>query len=874
MDFAPPFGAWLKVRRKQLDLTQVELAELAHYSTESIRKVEERAHPASRALAAALVAPLEVPESERAAFIAFARGVDVRQRLNHLPVPLTPMIGRDTELAALRVLLAPGGGARLITLSGPPGVGKSRLAMQLAHDLQPIYTDGASFVALASVSDAAHIPTAIANTLRQRALGAGPSIEAIAAYLEPRELLLTLDNFEHLLDGATLIGDLLSRCPRLRVLVTSRALLGILGEHVVEVKPLDRGPAIALFARQASAVKPNFALTPENGVVVGEICGKLDDLPLAIELAAARSRMLTPARLLERLTHHTGARFDLLTSGPRDAEARQRTLSATIDWSYALLNDSDKRFFRRLGVFVGGCALDGAAAVCCDDGDAATAEMLIQSLLDKSLIYESEGLDGSPRFAMLEMVREYARLRLEDAGETDRMLLRLTEYLNALGDAARPYVPKADQIAWLKRLASERDNIFATLAWCRSPTGDYSLGLRLAGRIGWVVSWGSLWNVFMPIDDARGWLDDIEERVTALPPEIQAATVYGVADLVQSMGDWERAHAQFSLTRNLARRHDDRWTEWQILWTECVDREVIGRDFASAVPVYEQMLTDSGDDPLTLALAQSMYGRALAVNGQPDRAVSLLEAALKVWQAHGITWTMLGGTATAHHSLAQALVWRGDFGAARAHAKRAAEEFIRVGWTAVESVRLAAVAALAERNAEAFGADATEYFSLPPMIDIGQGPTHPVGRGFAIDSARCVQHCASAALAAWNGHFTDPVLPAALILLARDRLILRNKAGAFRLFGAASAHEVAAAENPELRQLVCARLAARRAQALADPSLFEHWRAGERMSLEDVARLLGEEIDASGRQTDMDKPQQMANRMPPAVLRPPSAVEA
>ena len=851
MDFVPPFGAWLKVRRKQLDLTQVELAKRAAYSTESIRKVEERAHAASRALANALVVPLDIPESERAAFIAFARGVDVRQRLNHLPVPLTPIIGREQEIAALSALLAPGGSARLIILTGPPGVGKSRLAMQLSHDLQPAYADGASFVALASVSDAAHIPTAIANTLRQRALGGGPSIEAISAYLAPRELLLTLDNFEHLLDGATLMSDLVSRCPRLRVLITSRARLGILGEHVIEVKPLDRAPAIALFVRQATAVKPAFAFTPENDAVVGEICGKLDDLPLAIELAAARSRMLTPARLLERLTHHTGARFDLLTSGPRDADARQRTLSATIDWSYALLNDTDKRFFRRLGVFVGGCALDGAAAVCCDDGDTAIAEALIQSLLDKSLIYESEGLDGSPRFAMLEMVREYARLRLETAGETDQMFRRLTEYLNALGDAARPYVPKADQTAWLKRLASERDNIFAALAWCRSSKGDYSLGLQLAGRIGWVVSWGSLWNVFMPIDDARGWLDDIEERVAALPPGTQATTVYGVADLVQSMGDWERARALFGLTRNLARRHGDRWTEWQTLWPECVEREVIGRDFASAVPVYEQMMTDSGGDPLTLALAQSMYGRALAANGQADRAVSLLEDALKVWQAHGIAWTMLGGTAPTRHSLAQAQAWRGDFGAARAHAKRAAEEFIQVGWTAFESVRLAAVAALAQRNAEAFVADATEYFGLPPAIDIGQGPTHPVAKGFAIDGARCVQRCARAALAAWHGRFPDPVLPAALILLARDRLILRNKADAFRLFGAASAREVAAAEIPELRQRVCARLAERRAQAMADPSLFDHWRAGERMTLDEVAAMLkaGNTTDDGGPMT-------------------------
>jgi predicted ATPase/DNA-binding XRE family transcriptional regulator len=838
VDFAPPFGAWLKVRRKQLDLTQVELAQRAHYSTESIRKVEERAHPASRALAAALAVPLDIPESDRAAFVAFARGIDVRQRLNHLPVPLTPIIGREDEMASLAASLAPGGSARLITLTGPPGVGKSRLAMQLAHDLQPVFADGASFVALAAISDAAHIPTAIANTLRQRALGGGPSIEAIAAYLESRSLLLVLDNFEHLLDGAPLIGALLSHCPRLRVLVTSRAVLGMLGEHVVEVKPLQRGPAIALFSRQAAAVKPAFALTPENGAVIGEICRKLDDLPLAIELAAARSRMLTPARLLERLTHHTGARFDLLTSGPRDADARQRTLGATIDWSYALLNDADKRFFRRLGVFVGGCGLDGAAAVGCDDGDEAAAEALLQSLLDKSLIYESEGLDGSPRFSMLEMVREYARLRLETAGETDLMLRRLTKYLNALGDAARPYVPKADQIHWLKRLASERDNIFTALAWCRSAAGDYGLGLRLAGRIGWVVSWGYLWNAFMPVADARGWLDEIEERAKALPPEIQAATVYGICDLVQSMGDWESARRVFGLIHEIARRTGDARTEWHMLWVECAQRDLIERDFASAVPFYEQMVTDSQAGSVWQAVGLSAYGRALAANGQPERAIALLEAGMRVWQAHGIVWTMLGGTSTVHFSLAQAHAWLGSFDTARAHADRATAEFIQMGWPAFEASRLGAMAALAAGSVDGFVSNAVRHFSLPIPIILGRGPTHPVSTGFTIDAARCVLRTARAALAAWHGTFPAQIWPAAVILIAREHLALGDNATAFRLYGAAFAHEAAVIAHPELRRLVSARLAERWAQASTDPCLLEHWRAGERMADDEVAAML------------------------------------
>jgi predicted ATPase/DNA-binding XRE family transcriptional regulator len=494
MDFTPPFGPWLKARRKQLDLTQAALAQRAHYSTIAIQKVEGGGEPASRALAAALATALDIPEAERAAFIAFARGLQLRQPLNHLPLPATPMLGREADLATLSTLLAPGGAERLITLLGPPGVGKTRLAIQLVRALQPACADGAVFVLLAPLSDPGHIPAAILNALRQRAPTGSPATgglsptEAISAFLEPRELVLALDNFEHLLDGAPLIAELLAGCPRLRVLVTSRERLNLSGERVIDLKPLARADAIALFVRQAAAVKPGFARTTQNEAALDAICAHLDDLPLALELAAARARMLTPARMLERLTDHRGSRFDLLNAGPRDADPRQRALRATIDWSYRLLNAAEQRFFRRMSVFAGGCDLEGAAAVCLDPADGespnmAAAETALQSLLDKSLVYETTGLVGSPRFNLLESLREYARLRLDECAETDLIHRRLTAHLNALGDASRPYEPTADTLFWIKRIASERDNIAAALAWCRTPTGQYPQGLRLAGRI-------------------------------------------------------------------------------------------------------------------------------------------------------------------------------------------------------------------------------------------------------------------------------------------------------------------------------------------------------------------------------------------------------
>ena len=267
MDFTPPFGAWLKARRKQLDLTQAALAQRAHYSTIAIQKVEgggdgRRGQPASRALATALATALDIPQTERAAFLAFARGLQLRQPLNHLPLPATAMLGRETDLATLKALLAPAGSERLVTLLGPPGVGKTRLALQLVRDLQPAFADGAVFVLLAPLSDPGHLSNAILNALRQRAPGndaRGSGVtsptEAITEFLESRELLLALDNFEHLLDGAPLVAELLARCPRLRVLATSRERLNLSGERVIELRPLARSDAITLFVRQATAAK-------------------------------------------------------------------------------------------------------------------------------------------------------------------------------------------------------------------------------------------------------------------------------------------------------------------------------------------------------------------------------------------------------------------------------------------------------------------------------------------------------------------------------------------------------------------------------------------------------------------------------------------
>ncbi|HQX11722.1 MAG TPA: helix-turn-helix domain-containing protein [Thermoflexales bacterium] len=880
MDFAPPFGTWLKARRKQLDLTQAALAQRAHYSTIAIHKVEAGAQPTSHALAAALAAALDIPQADRAAFIAFARGLQVRQPLNHLPLPPTAMLGREADLATLSSLLAPAGSERLVTLLGPPGVGKTRLALQIAREMQPAFTDGAAFVPLAPLSDPAHLPGAILNALRQRTPGGAPGagtmslIEAISEFLESRELLLTLDNFEHLLHGAPLITGLLARCPRLRMLVTSRERLNLSGERVVELRSLARPDAIALFVRQAAAVKPGFASTPQNEAILDEICAHLDDLPLAIELAAARARMLTPARLLARLTDHAGARFELLNTGPRDADLRQRALSSTIDWSYRLLNEPEQRIFRRMSVFAGGCDLDGAAAVCLDPADKespdiAAAETALQSLLDKSLIYEAEGLDGSARFNQLEMIREYALLQLTQSGEVDETLRRLAIHLNALGAASQPYVPKPNNIEWIKRLSSERDNIAAALAWCRTSAGDYSMGLLIAGRIGCAISWGASFGFATPLPGMDVWYERIEERIAALPDDVQAATLFGLEDLVHATGEWERARVVNELTRSVARRTGDWRVEADVLFADCVQHDYVEGDFARAEPVYLRMLELTRRDTLRHAVSLGMLGRALVAYRQAERAIPMLEAALAVWDEHNITWSMFGGQASIHEYLACAHMWRDDFGAAEAHARMALDAFAAAGLEPNVTPVRQAFSALAGGRAETFGACALQGLASGIVAQV-RHLRPETGAITGLREIACMPHAAVHALRHTRGGLPDWVWRPALTWLGSLLAGVRCVPLALQMYGAAWASQAATTGDPRLAALTTRRLEPIRTAALADEALFEHWRAGERMSLDDVAAALEAFLEWPRTHTNDGR---LIKADAPAVRGPRSAVK-
>lgn len=620
---------------------------------------------------------------------------------NNLQIQLTSFIGRETEMAEIKRLLK---GTRLLTLTGPGGTGKTRLALQVAADLLETFDDGVWQIELASLKDPALVPQVVSTTLGLREQPSQPILDVLTDYLRPKSLLLLLDNCEHLIDACAHLADkLLRACPHLTILATSREPLGIAGEtawsvpalslpdpHQMSADALTQYESAQLFIDRAAHILPGFSATEQNARSIAQICQRLDGIPLAIELAAARVKLLKVESIAARLDD----RFNLLTGGGRTTLPRHQTLRAAMDWSYDLLPEDSQLLFRRLAVFAGGFTLEAAEAVCSDELLPSDSQLeLLARLVDRSLVIVDQ-LADSERYRMLETIREYAGEKLLESGEPEQLRNRHLDYFLAFAEKAEMQLEGSERIVWLNRLEREHDNLRAALDWSRTSEDRARLGLRLAGSL------GAFW-------DSRGYLREGRERLSEALARVPASertaerakalyaagelaylqsdypatrpllgesiSIYrelgpsgrlGVGhslillgDMLTEVGDYVTASTVLNegleIMRELKNERGIAVGLWQLGW--CALR--IG-EYGKAVPYFEESLPfyRKAGNLDGMAIVLSGWGEVLLRQGDYARATALLEESLELRRELKDNW----GIAASLGSLGWVELLRGD----------------------------------------------------------------------------------------------------------------------------------------------------------------------------------------------------------------------
>ena len=551
------FGIWLRLKRKALDLTREDLAKRVGYSAATIRKIEdEERHPSAQAVER-LAEFFNIPQGERKDFLHFARGDSkfapiengedapwhptVRPHPSNIPATTTALIARQQEIALVREYLLKAD-IRLVTLMGPPGIGKTRLSIETARAVLPDFSDGVFFVALASLVDPNSIPSVIIRSLGYMESGKTSPEDQLKGSIGEKQMLIILDNCEHLIEGiASLASTLLSACPRLKILATSRESFRISGEWLYpvpafdippesEVIDLDNAsdfPALMLFVERAHAVRPDFKLTHENIATIAAICARLDGLPLVIELIAARMRVMSPQALLERLS----TQFILTADGMRAPSERQKTLKNAIEWSYNLLSPEEQKLFVHLSVFSGNFALAEAEAIFGRIVIEKSVPELLTLLVDKSLIRRVSSEPSEDVYEMLETIQEFARARLRQFSEETEIRNWHFVYFLDLAQKADPELFGHDQLKWLVRLRSTRTNLRAALDWVIQ-TKQTESALRMVRKLDWFWHIGS-----DHVEAAQSLLRVLELPDVSIYPQAHAEVLAQLAHHLHLLGE-------------------------------------------------------------------------------------------------------------------------------------------------------------------------------------------------------------------------------------------------------------------------------------------------------------------------------------------------